>query len=53
MKCLVNIKQGFDHPVSVTTTITRSLAPFAGVVITCNVHTFILYYNMYFNSVIQ
>ncbi len=33
MKCLVNIKQGFDRPVSVTAAITRSLAPFAGI---CN-----------------
>ncbi len=30
-KCLVNIKQGFDHPVSVTAAITRPLVPFTGI----------------------
>ncbi len=31
--CLVNIKQEFDRPVSVTAAITRPLASFAGI---CN-----------------
>ncbi len=33
MNPLVNIKQGFDCPVSVTVAITRPLVPFAGI---CN-----------------
>ncbi len=28
IKCLVNIKQGLDHPVSVAAAITRHSAPF-------------------------
>ncbi len=51
-KCLVNIKQGLDRPVTVTLPgIWFSLEAF---VIICNAHKlFILYYIMYFNSVIQ
>ncbi len=49
MKCLVNIKQGYDRPISVTAAIVRPLAPFAGIC-SGNVHKWFI---LYFNSVIQ
>ncbi len=59
------ITQGFDRTVSVTAEVTRSFVPFLIIcrsyqvclqafLITCNLHNcFILYYIMYFNTVIK
>ncbi len=53
MKCLVNIKQGFDRPVSITELLPGLWLPLQAFVITCNVHTFfILYYIMKLFSVL-